>query len=101
MRRGGRSGGRRRLGVLVAAGSLALVLVTSGQVALADAGSNASCMGHEASGVSPPGSSSEALGGMRELTEFVRGLGAPAGAIFSFIASLHEGSHAACDAALE
>jgi hypothetical protein len=88
-------------GVLVSAGSLALMLVTPGQVALAEAGSNASCMGHEASGVSPPGSSSEALGGMRELTQFIGSLAGPPGATYAFIASLHEGSHEACDEALE
>lgn len=61
---------------------------------------SASCMGHEASGVSPPGSSDEAPGGMKDLTAFFKANSHPPGAAYSFIASLHEGSHAACDAAL-
>jgi hypothetical protein len=61
---------------------------------------SASCMGHEASGVSPPGSSDEAPGGMKDLTTFFKANSSPPGAAYSYIASLHEGSHEACDEAL-
>jgi hypothetical protein len=61
----------------------------------------ASCMGQEASGVSPPGSSDEAPGGMKDLTAFFKANSSPPGAAYRSIASLHEGSHEACDEALE
>ena len=68
------------------------------------ANSHASCMGFEASEISPPGSSNEFAGGMSELNEELKelanNLGIPVGALYGFIASLHEGSHAACDAVL-
>jgi hypothetical protein len=73
--------------------------------ASADAGSHASCVGIEASSISPKGSLEEFPGGMQELTAFVRGLaaqlGVSPGAVISFVAGLHEGSHAACDEATE
>jgi len=77
-------------------------IVISAGSAMADAGPRASCMGHEASNVSPPGSSDEFTGGMRELTLFIQQAfpDVPAGAIRSTIAKLHEGSHEACDEAL-
>ena len=83
--------------------SLAM-LVLSGTV-FADAGKNASCLGIEASEISPPGTSDEFLGGMpalnSEVKEIANFLGVSPGAIYSSIAKLHEGSHAACDEALE
>ncbi len=75
------------------------VLVAGGQSALADASSHASCVGIEASAISPPGSSDELPGGMPELIAFVKGLGGPAGAVIGSLAKLHEGSHEACDEA--
>jgi hypothetical protein len=64
----------------------------------------ASCMGYEASSISPPGSSDEEIGGapqfVAEVKELAAGLGAPPGALFAFIAGLHEGSHEDCDEAL-
>jgi hypothetical protein len=74
------------------------------QSASADAAGHASCLGIEASAVSPPGSSDEAPGGMTDIVAFVRQSAADAGmtpgAIFASIAHLHAGSHEACDEAL-
>ena len=62
----------------------------------------ASCMGHEASSLSPPGSSDEVPGGMPEFGSFIRAnFPGPPGATYSTIANLHAGSHAACDEAFE
>ena len=61
----------------------------------------ASCMGHEAAAISPPGSSEEFPDGMPGLKAFIDNLGVPPGAVYSTIAGLHEGSHEACDEALE
>jgi hypothetical protein len=68
-------------------------------IALADAGAGASCMGHEASGISPPGSSDEFAGGMPEFNQFIRDnfQGTPPGAIIRTIAQQHGVSHEACD----
>ena len=70
--------------------------------ALADAGSpRASCLGIEASNLSPPGSSGEVPGGMREFMQFVReNIPGTPGAFVSGFARLHEGSHEACDVAV-
>lgn len=88
----------RRL-VATAVAVTACVPVVGVQTALADASGKASCIGIEASDLSPPGSSDEFLGGMPELVSVVRGLGGPPGAIISPVAKLRAGSHAACDAA--
>jgi hypothetical protein len=92
----------KRFGVLVAMASLAFVLLTPGQVALAEAGSGRSCMGHEASDISPPGSSEEFPDGAKGLRPELNELfpGVPTGRVVAVIAKLHSGSHAACDAAL-
>lgn len=83
----------------------ACALVVGVPIAGADAHGNASCVGFEASGVSPPGSSEEAPGGMPDVIAFVKGvageLGVSPGAIVSSVAKLHEGSHEACDEATE
>lgn len=96
---------RKRLAAFAAVGWLALVLLTPGQLALAEAGSGRSCMGHEASDISPPGSNQEFPDGAPGLRDEVRriaaALGVPVGRVYAFIASLHEGSHEACDEALE
>ena len=63
---------------------------------------HASCMGHEASAISPPGSSEEFPNGMPGLRAFIgENFPVPPGVIYSTIAKLHEGSHEACDEALE
>jgi hypothetical protein len=79
-----------------------LMIVTSVS-AFADAGPHASCMGHEVSSIAPAGSSDEFPGGVHQFNQVVREefSGVPVGAIYSTIAKLHEGSHAACDEALE
>jgi hypothetical protein len=76
--------------------------------AFADVGTanptSASCMGIEAAALSPPGSSDEAPGGVKDIKAFLDEVapGVPPGqAFFSFAARLHEGSHQACDEALE
>jgi len=70
-----------------------LALIPTGVVS-ARAAAPASCMGHESSSISPPGTSDEFQGGMAQVMPDFR-------AIISFFARLHEGSHEACDAAIE
>ena len=93
-------GMRRRLGAVVLAAGLLGALPPA--TASADAGGNASCIGHEASSISPPGSSDEFPGGMPGLKGFIDEAfpGTAPGAVYSTIARLHEGSHEACDKAL-
>jgi hypothetical protein len=66
---------------------------------------NASCVGLELASISPPGSSDEEPGGapqaVSEIKELASTFGLRPGALFSFIAHLHAGSHAECDEALE
>lgn len=83
--------------------AVALTLAGPAGPALAEAGGPASCMGHEASAISPPGASEEFPSGMPGLKAFIGQAfpGVPPGAVFSTIAGLHEGSHEACDEALE
>ena len=93
---------RRWLGRIGAGAGVVLVAtVLPVGVAGAGPGSKASCMGHEAAGISPPGSSDELPGGAPQLKAFVDSLGGHPGAVYSVIAHLHEGSHEACDEALE
>lgn len=95
---------RRPLVVLTLAIALAAALsLMSVSIAFADAAGGSSCMGQEASAISPPGSSGEIPTGMRGLKDFVDTTfpGVPPGAIFSTIAKLHADSHEACDEALE
>jgi hypothetical protein len=67
---------------------------------------NASCMGYEASAVSPPGSNEEAPGGMpnvlADVDAFFVETGAfkNRGAVISFFTKLGAGSHEPCDEAL-
>ena len=88
---------RRRLaGVLVAT---AVLTVAPSGAASANAGGPASCMGHEASNISPPGSSAEIPGGMPAFNTFVREeVPGPPGGFVSGFARVHAGSHEACDA---
>jgi hypothetical protein len=95
---------RKPLRALLAAIALSSgIQVASSHGAAADASSHASCVGIEASSISPNGSSDEFPGGMPEVNEFLRDLaaqlGVPKGALFASFAKLHEGSHEACDAA--
>jgi hypothetical protein len=87
--------------VVAAAGLLAASLQVAGvQPARADALAPASCIGIEASAVSPPRTSDEFPGGMPELVSFVRDvLGVRLGEAVSFVAGFHEESHAKCDEA--
>jgi hypothetical protein len=83
-----------------AVGLFAATLVLGPAVsAFADAHGNASCVGIEASGISPAGSSDEFPGGMPELQRYLReNVGRPTGAVISAVAHEHLGSHEACDA---
>lgn len=93
----------RRVVAVLALGLTTGLTLGAATGAFADAGDNASCMGHESSAVSPPGSSSEFPGGRSQLKAFIAEAfpGVPPGAVYREIAKLHEGSHEACDAALE
>ena len=96
---------RRTLLVAVVALTLASLATPSVAAAASEPNCNASCMGLELASISPPGSSDEEPGGAPQFTGEVKELaavfGGRPGAIFSFIAHLHVGSHAACDEALE
>jgi hypothetical protein len=83
------------------AAAAAFALAVGVPVAGADAHGNASCVGFEASAISPPGSSEEVPGGVPELIAFVKSEAGKAGPVISFVAKLHEGSHEACDEATE
>ncbi len=80
----------------------AMALASAGP-ALGDARGSASCMGFEASGISPAGSSAEFPGGPAQLRRWIGDAfpGLPPGAIYRTVARLHEGSHAACDEILD
>jgi hypothetical protein len=79
----------------------AFALVVGVPVAGADAHGNASCVGFEASSISPPSSSEEVPGGAPELIAFLKSVAGKAGPVVSSVAKLHEGSHEACDEATE
>ena len=87
--------------IVVALAVLGGLALSGARSVSADAGGNASCMGFEASALSPPGSSNEASGGMPDLVAFAQAQPGHPGDTFKFIASLKEGSHAACDEVLE
>ena len=91
----------RSLTVLV--GLIVVLMVLPAGVAYADAGSHASCIGIEASAISPKGTSEELPGGMPQLTRFLKESfpGVPLGAIVGQVAKIHAGSHEACDEATE
>jgi hypothetical protein len=92
----------RHLRVAAATALLAVgVLVAGAPTAGADASGHASCIGIEASTISPPGSSDEFPGGMPELIALVKSQAGKAGPVVSSVAKLHEGSHEACDEATE
>jgi hypothetical protein len=67
----------------------------------------ASCFGIEASAISPPGSTDEpgATEGMpqvmHDLKSLASALGIPVGSMKSTVAQLHDGTHEACDEAIE
>jgi hypothetical protein len=96
-------GGRHRLRTAVVVTVVVLLTLAPAGAALAVAASPASCMGHEASDISPPGSSTEFPEGMPGLKPEINELfpGVAFGRIINQIAGLREGSHEACDAALE
>lgn len=97
---------RRMIGVALSLALLAAISVGSTGTAFAAPGEPTSCMGHEAADISPPGSSTEegAEGDMPTFIASVQevlgqeGIGPFVGGVF---AQLHEGSHEACDIAVE
>ena len=95
---------RVALSVVVALG-MVWPLATDALAAPSEPNGHASCLGIELAAISPPGSSEEVPGGapafVGEVKSIARSLGTPPGAVFAFIASLHAGSHAGCDEALE
>jgi hypothetical protein len=98
--------GKRRRFVSAGFGIGIVVTLAWAPVAVAkDASGSASCMGIERSAISPPGSSDEVPGGSAafnaEAKAIADGLGVSPGAVLAFASHLHEGSHAACDEALE
>jgi hypothetical protein len=91
---------RGKLFVIALGAALLMVFALAGaQAASADAGAGASCMGHEASALSPPGSSDEFTDGMPEFKQFISDNfpGTPVGSIIRTIAQTHAVSHEACD----
>ena len=84
--------------------ALAVLLMPAAALAANEPNGAAGCMGIEQAAISPPGSSDEEPGGARQFVNEIRdlavGLGVPAGELFAWVASLHEGSHEDCDAAL-
>jgi hypothetical protein len=87
----------KRISVSGSVIALVLALGSAGS-ALGDAHGNASCLGFEASGVAPAGSSDEFPGGVKELIQFVHVNLGQAGPIISEAAHQHLLSHEACDA---
>ena len=92
---------KRIITVVTVALIMAAMMMVAGGPASATASGPASCMGHEASNISPPGSSEEVPGGMPALGAFIRNVLEPPGAFYSTVAKLHAGSHEACDEAIE
>jgi hypothetical protein len=92
------------LSVVLALGTTTL-LAPGALAAPSEPNGHASCMGIELAAISPPGSSDEVPGGAQafvgEVKAIARSAGLPPGAVVAFIASLHAGSHAQCDEALE
>jgi len=91
----------RRAATILAAAALTLGLAAG--PAMADAQRSASCVGFEASSISPPGSLAEFPGGMPSLRQWIGTTfpGVPPGVVVSAVAGLREGSHEACDEAAE
>ena len=88
--------------ILQSAVGLVLMGMVSAPATVAGAvDQHGSCIGQEAAGISPPGSSHEFPGGVPEVHRLLDSLGVRQGAVFSAVARLHEGSHEACDDAAE
>lgn len=90
----------RKTAVVLIGLVIALVVIPAG-AAMADAGSNASCVGLEASAISPAGTSEEFVGGMPQLVSILHEAfpGVPLGQIIAQVAKIHAGSHEGCDEA--
>jgi hypothetical protein len=102
---GRRRPARRVVASAVLALALSAAVAPNAAFAADEPNGNASCMGLEQASISPPGTSDEGLGGARqfvgEVKELAAFFGVKPGALFSFIASLHAGSHAECDEVLD
>jgi hypothetical protein len=102
----GRSRSKRRLlASAVLAVAMSALVAPAAAFGADEPNGAASCMGLEQASISPPGSSDEEPGGARQFVGEVKDLagflGAKPGALFTFIAGLHAGSHAECDETLE
>ncbi|OGC91763.1 hypothetical protein A2899_00760 [Candidatus Amesbacteria bacterium RIFCSPLOWO2_01_FULL_49_25] len=87
--------------IITIGAAISLLAASSLPAFAVDPSAQASCMGQEAAAISPPGSSEEFPDGMPGLKAFIDTIPVPPGTIFNIIAKLHEGSHEACDEALE
>jgi hypothetical protein len=100
-----RRSARRMVAGAVLAIAMSAVIAPRAAFAADEPNGSASCMGLEQASISPPGTSDEAPGGARQFVAEVKELagffGVKPGALFSFIATLHAGSHAECDEVLE
>jgi hypothetical protein len=97
---------RRCIGAATAAiGLAAAIMSPAAALAAQEPNGAASCVGIEMAAISPPGTSDEEPGGapqfVSEIKAFAELLGVRPGQLFGFVAALHEGSHEACDEALE
>ena len=94
-------GSHEELAIVVVVGTaFALLGAAAHSVSAAGPSGPASCMGQEAAALSPPGSSDEAPGGMKDLVAFAQSQPGAPGATFKFIASFHEATHEDCDTAI-
>ena len=92
---------RRAYARIAALASTTVCLVALGiPAANADASGPASCLGIEASAISPPGSTEEFPGGLPDVVRFVTAEEGSFGPAVSQFAQVHAGSHEACDAAV-
>jgi hypothetical protein len=93
---------RPLIAAILALAMASLLTLVSVRTVAADSAEPASCVGHEASGISPPGSSEEFPGGPPELKAAVEAAfpGVPLGQVVRIVATQHLGSHEACDEAL-
>jgi hypothetical protein len=92
--------GRAR--AVLAATAVGIAALAPAGTATAAPNAKASCMGHEAEAISPPGSSDEFEDGMPGLGRAIRDSSdAPPGRTYSPFARAKHGSHEACDEAFE
>jgi hypothetical protein len=87
---------RTLVGVFLVVSLAVLADPASTALAVGVPNAQASCVGQEAAGISPPGSSDEFFGGVPEIVSSILGSGGSVGSAFSAFAKAH-GTHEACD----